>query len=308
MEKDKAANAESIGQVLPPDTFRSVAAGHQADVRRIRETNRQRRLRYLLYLNLITFAYLLRRLIEDRPLAFGLPQFGADDWYWLFPLMMLVIVSVAVLLPLLNGRSPHVRFSAEEIGVGFLDVRGIDIVLEEVMRTLQIFLTYKSFKEELGGNPRRGILFEGKPGTGKTHMAKAMASEAGVPFLFVSAPAFQSMFYGMTQWKIRSFFKALKKAARKEGGAIGFIEEIDAIGTARGGLDGAAPYRPGVQQERMITSGTGAMVNELLIQLQSFETPTFWRARGSTPASISSTCSFLQSTRCASASPRTTTC
>ena len=85
----------------------------------------------------------------------------------------------------------------------------------------------------MGGTPRRAILFEGPPGTGKTYMAKAMAREAGVPFLFVSSSAFQSMYYGQTNRKIRSYFKALRDAARQEGGAIGFIEEIDAIGAAR---------------------------------------------------------------------------
>jgi cell division protease FtsH len=59
-----------------------------------------------------------------------------------------------------------------------------------------------------------------------------------VPFLFVSATSFQSMWYGATARKIRAYFKALRKAARKEGGAIGFIEEIDAIALARGGMDG----------------------------------------------------------------------
>ncbi len=80
------------------------------------------------------------------------------------------------------------------------------------------------------------MLFEGPPGTGKTHIAKAMAREAGVPFLFVSSSAFQSMYYGQTNRKIRAYFKALRAAARREGGAIGFIEEIDAIGGARSGM------------------------------------------------------------------------
>ena len=71
----------------------------------------------------------------------------------------------------------------------------------------------------MGGNPRKAILFEGPPGTGKTYMAKAMAGEAGVPFLFVSSSAFQSMFYGQTNRKIRAFFTELRKAARAEGGA-----------------------------------------------------------------------------------------
>jgi len=135
-----------------------------------------------------------------------------------------------------------------------------------------VFLGYATFREVLGGNPRRGILFEGPPGTGKTYLAKAMAKQASVPFLFVSAPAFQSMWFGMTNVRIRSFFKALRKAARREGGAIGFIEEIDAIGTDRNGLGmDAAPAELGRSVSRFASPGTGGMVNELLIQMQSFD-------------------------------------
>src|SRR2546428_14106597 len=122
------------------------------------------------------------------------------------------------------------------------DVRGAGIVKEEVTRTLDLFLAHKTFRERMGGTPRRAILFEGPPGTGKTYMAKAMAREAGVPFLFVSSSAFQSMYYGQTNRKIRSYFRALRAFARKEGGAIGSIEEIDAIAAARSGM-GASTAR-----------------------------------------------------------------
>jgi cell division protease FtsH len=254
-----------------------LANDHKADVRRIREAHRQTRLRYVLYLNLAVLAYLLDRVFTNRPVTFGPPHISSD--FFLIGLLLILAVAIIamVAMPLLNGRSPHVRFSAEEIGLGFADVRGIDVVLEEVARTLQIFLTYKTFKDELGGNPRRGVLFEGRPGTGKTHMAKAMAAEAGVPFFFVSAPAFQSMWFGMTAMKIRAYFKALKKAARKEGGAIGFIEEIDAVGGSRG-IESAAPYTGERKSVSAIASqGSGGMVNELLIQLQSFDTPPVTR-------------------------------
>nr|WP_276610647.1 AAA family ATPase [Kineococcus siccus] len=152
----------------------------------------------------------------------------------------------------------------------------------------------------MGGRPRRGLLFEGPPGTGKTHMAKAMAREAGVPFLFVSATSFQSMWYGATARKLRSYFKALRRAARAEGGAIGFIEEIDAIAGARGGMNAAvaAPGQAssvvscggltglvsvaaaaGVRVERVATSeGASGVVNELLVQMQSFDEPTGWQS------------------------------
>jgi ATP-dependent Zn protease len=242
----------------------------------VRERNRQRRLRYLLYLNLFVFLYLIKRVLENDPLKFGLPSLGPDAVLWIFPIVILLSIVLMTMLPLANGRSPHVRFTPEEIGVTFGDVLGIDNVLEEVTRSLQIFLTYRTFREDLGGNPRRGILFEGKPGTGKTHMAKAMAAEAGVPFFFVSAPAFHSMWFGMTAWKIRAFFKVLKKAARKEGGAIGFIEEMDAIGGSRGGVENfAAASGRGFSINRIASPSTGGMVNEFLIQLQSFDMPPF---------------------------------
>jgi ATP-dependent Zn protease len=273
VERHKLNSRSSIA--LPADSFRAVALDRKADVRRIQERNRRRRIRYLVYLTLPVVAYVAARLAEGRPLSLAFPSLGPDAMLWLFPGLILVVLLAGVLLPLtINGRSPHVRFSPEEIGIGFADVRGIDVLLEEVTRTLQIFLTYKTFRDELGGNPRRGILFEGKPGTGKTHMAKAMAAEAGVPFLFVSAPAFQSMFFGMTARRIRSYFKALKKAARKEGGAIGFIEEIDAVGSARGGVEAFSAVTNGVSVNRFGSmSGASGMVNEFLIQLQSFDAP-----------------------------------
>ncbi|HEU4481237.1 MAG TPA: AAA family ATPase, partial [Actinomycetota bacterium] len=283
MDKERATASAALGR---PDAFHTLAESHREDVLRIRERNRQRRLRFVFVINLLILGYLVRRVMDGRPLEFGLPSFGPDTIIYLPLLLIFLMMGIMAALPLINGRSPHIRFSPEQIGLGFDDVKGIDVVREEVMRTLQIFLAYKSFREDLGGNPRRGILFEGNPGTGKTHMAKAMAAEAGVPFFFVSAPSFQSMWFGMTAFKIRSFFRQLKKAARQEGGAIGFIEEIDAVGGARGGMSSMSPWQqspwspdPSVSPmatERMVDSGGGGMVNELLIQLQSFDQPPFW--------------------------------
>ena len=144
--------------------------------------------------------------------------------------------SVLVVPMLAAGRSPHVLYRPSDIEVGVDDVVGADIVREEVVRTLNLFLAHQTVRDRLGATPRRGVLFEGPPGTGKTHMAKAMAREAGVPFLFVASSSFQSMYYGQTNRKIRSYFRALRTAARREGGAIGFIEEIDAIGSTRSGM------------------------------------------------------------------------
>ncbi|MCZ7527981.1 MAG: AAA family ATPase [Acidimicrobiia bacterium] len=191
------------------------------------------------------------------------------------------------------GRSPHVEFRPSEIAVGFDDVVGLGVVKEEVVRTLNLFLAYKTFHDRMGGNPRKAILFEGPPGTGKTYMAKAMAREAGVPFLYVSSSAFQSMYYGQTNRKIRTYFRKLRAAARREGGAIGFIEEIDAIAGARSGMRDAASPRPAADPasdgaaggrdvaRSGVREGITGVVNELLVQLQSFDEPTrLQRIRG----------------------------
>ena len=155
---------------------------------------------------------------------------------YVLPIGLIVLLSASVMVvPLLGaGRSPHILYRPDELTMSFDDVRGSEGLVEEVTKTLNLFLAYRTFNEQMGGTPRKAILFEGPPGTGKTYMAKAMAAEAGVPFLFVSSSAFQSMFYGQTNRKIRSYFKELRRQARREGGAIGFIEELDAIGGARG--------------------------------------------------------------------------
>jgi cell division protease FtsH len=241
-----------------------------ADVSRIRERTRRRRLLRLAIVLAAIDGLLWYRIAIGDPLGPpGLP----DNWViWMPGLLLIGVLALVLLMPLGSGRSPHMLIRPEHLDVGLDDVRGLDPQVDEVVRSLNVFLGYSTFRERLGGNPRRGILFEGPPGTGKTYLAKAMAKQAGVPFLFVSAPAFQSMWFGMTGTRIRSFFKALRKAARREGGAIGFIEEIDAIGSDRGGSVSAAPSPvPGWAVSRMVSPSTGGMVNELLIQMQSFD-------------------------------------
>ncbi|MGH9303649.1 MAG: AAA family ATPase [Acidimicrobiales bacterium] len=192
-----------------------------------------------------------------------LPHLTASEDRYLPATVLILVLLLVMGGPLLGaGRSPHILYRPGELGVGFSDVRGAGVVVDEAIKTLNLFLSHRTFAEQMGGNPRRAILFEGPPGTGKTYMAKAMASEGGVPFLFVSSSAFQSMFYGQTNRKIRAYFRALRRYSRREGGAIGFIEEIDAIGGSRGGK-GLGRHHDGV----------AGVVNELLIQLQSFDQP-----------------------------------
>ncbi|MDQ3537256.1 MAG: AAA family ATPase [Actinomycetota bacterium] len=260
-----------------------------ADVGMARERARRQRLAGLAVVLSLPLSFLWYRILSGAAFnVFALPSLG-DDWlYYLLPVALIAALGAAMAMPLMSGRSPHLLFRPEQIDVSFDDVKGLDGIVDEVVKTLNTFLGYALYRDRLGGNPRRGLLFEGAPGTGKTHLAKAMARQAGVPFLFVSATSFQSMWYGATSRKIRSYFKQLRKAALREGGAIGFIEEIDAIATTRGGLDATplpngrlagACSRAGLSPGGMQVSGfgssegTGGIVNELLVQLQSFDAP-----------------------------------
>jgi cell division protease FtsH len=234
-----------------------------ADVARVRERRRIARLRRLVAVSALVFGWVVIRRATGHSVF---PAVHLPHWFGgALPLLVIVaLLGLVMLAPFLGaGRSPHTLIRPGETAVGLEDLVGIDPIKAEVVRSVNLFLAHQTFRDTMGGSARRGVLFEGPPGTGKTFVAKAMAKEANVPFLFVSASAFQSMYYGQTNRKIRSFFKQLRKYARKEGGAIGFIEEIDAIGATRRGMGGGGG-----------TEGVTGVVNELLVQLQSFDSPT----------------------------------
>ncbi len=292
-----------VGALTPAG---GAAATMTSDVAQQRE--RRRRVRVLRLIGAVTVVagWIAWRMATGHT---AVPRFPTvDPIYLMTGIFFFVMILTMAGSFLVAGRSPHLVYRPEQIDVRFEDVKGLAAVSEDVRRSLDLFLSARTFRRSMGGTPRRGLLFEGPPGTGKTHMAKAMAAEAGVPFLFVSATSFQSMYYGATSRKIRSYFAALRKAARAEGGAIGFIEEIDAIAMVRGGMpslahqpmqpmssmqamdcgglvglpsvyaagaaSGGAPAAGGVVHRSMTSEGVGGVVNELLVQMQSFDTPT----------------------------------
>jgi cell division protease FtsH len=264
------------------------------DVAWTRERTRRRRLARIAFVLGLICAWLWAAILTGQPVSWPtLPS--VDPLYLLSGGFFLVLILAMVGQMRMSGRSPHVMVRPEQISVGLDDVVGIDVVKAEVIRSLNLFLAHRTFATEMGGRPRRGILFEGPPGTGKTHTAKALAKEAGVPFLMASATSFQSSLQGASQRQVRSFFAALRKASRQYGGAIGFIDEFDAIALRRpanamttnarstqlgcGGLVGLPMTTPAQPQvNALMGNGDSQMtVNELLVQMQSFDQPTGWQ-------------------------------
>ncbi len=110
----------------------------------------------------------------------------------------------------------------------FKDVAGCDEAKAEIMEFVD-FLKHPKKYEDLGAKIPRGALLVGPPGTGKTLLAKATAGESGVPFLSISGSDFMEMFVGVGARRVRDLFKAAKAQAP----CIIFIDEIDAVGSAR---------------------------------------------------------------------------
>jgi ATP-dependent Zn protease len=231
-----------------------------------RERNRRRRLQRTAFALAVLLVALAFFAAAGRPVRidqFPWIHLSSSMGLYLPAMVLCVVLVMSLVLPYMaSGRSPHTVFRADEIDLKLDDVVGAGHTKAEAVRTLNLFLAHRTFAETMGGSARRGVLFEGPPGTGKTYLAKAMAGSASVPFVYLSATSLQSQFYGASARKIRSFFAVLRKL-REEGGAIGFIEEIDAVAQTRSsGGTGSVHDSP------------AGVVNELLVQMQSFEVPT----------------------------------
>ena len=152
------------------------------------------------------------------------------------------------------GRSRAKTYSTEQPGTKFDDVAGYAGVKQEITEIVD-FLKHPDRFTAIGARVPKGVLLVGPPGTGKTLLAKAVAGEAGVPFLSVTGSDFMEMFVGVGASRVRDLFES----ARKMGKAIIFIDEIDSIGRKRGaGLGGG-------HDEREQT------LNQMLSEMDGFE-------------------------------------
>ena len=155
------------------------------------------------------------------------------------------------------GKSKATLFDNNtKVNITFADVAGLDEAKEEVMEIVDFLKNPKKYTM-LGGKIPKGVLLVGLPGTGKTLLAKAVAGEAGVPFFSISGSDFVEMFVGVGASRVRDLFRQ----AREKAPCIIFIDEIDAIGRARG--RGAIQ---GGNDERENT------LNQLLVEMDGFPT------------------------------------
>src|SRR5213075_3024794 len=152
------------------------------------------------------------------------------------------------------GKTKARVYMESNTGVTFKDVAGVDEAADELKEIVE-FLKMPSKFRRLGGRIPKGVLLVGPPGTGKTLLARAVAGEAGVPFFNMSGSEFVEMFVGVGAARVRDLFEQAKQKAP----CIIFIDELDALGKARG-------MGPVTHEEREQT------LNQLLVELDGFDT------------------------------------
>ncbi len=155
------------------------------------------------------------------------------------------------------GKSKARVFKSNNPTITFAEVAGVEEAKEELQEVVA-FLKYPERFQALGAQIPKGVLLVGPPGTGKTHISRAVAGEAGVPFFSISGSEFVEMFVGVGASRVRDLFDQAKRNAP----CIVFIDEIDAVGRQRGaGLGGS-------HDEREQT------LNQILVEMDGFESNT----------------------------------
>jgi cell division protease FtsH len=194
--------------------------------------------------------------------------FGDFLFTWLLPIMVLIAIYMFIMKRMSGGptgggqifnigKSRAQLFDKDtQVKITFKDVAGLDEAKVEVMEIVDFLKNPKKYTN-LGGKIPKGALLVGPPGTGKTLLAKAVAGEAGVPFFSLSGSDFVEMFVGVGASRVRDLFKQAKEKAP----CIIFIDEIDAVGRARG-----KNLMQGGNDERENT------LNQLLTEMDGFAT------------------------------------
>lgn len=196
-------------------------------------------------------------------------NWGSDIFNWIFPVIILIGIWLFIMRMMSRGaggaggqifnigKSKAQLFDKNtDVNVTFKDVAGLEEAKLEVMEIVD-FLKNPDKYTKLGGKIPKGVLLVGPPGTGKTLLAKSVAGEAHVPFFSISGSDFVEMFVGVGASRVRDLFKQ----AKEKSPCIIFIDEIDAIGRARGKNPAT-----GANDERENT------LNQLLTEMDGFGT------------------------------------
>lgn len=179
----------------------------------------------------------------------------SETFFTLLPTLMIVILFVLILkMQGLGDKGKIYDAETSKQKIRFDDVAGLDEEKQEMLEIVQFLKEPKKFNE-MGAKIPKGVLLYGKPGTGKTLIAKAIAGEANVPFISMSGSEFIEMFAGLGASRVRKLFEK----ARKVAPCIVFIDEIDAIGSRRANGSGAE-------------TENNQTLNQLLVEMDGFDT------------------------------------
>lgn len=206
---------------------------------------------------------LTKKLVERGVKFTGVIEstFLRDLFSWIFPIALFVGIWYFIFRRMSGqqgfmtvGKSKAKIYMEEGLGITFEDVAGVDEAAEELKETVE-FLKDPGKFTRLGAKLPKGVLLVGPPGTGKTLLAKAIAGESKVPFFSISGSEFVEMFVGVGAARVRDLFEQAKTKAP----CIIFIDELDALGKARGGMT------VGGHDEREQT------LNQLLVEMDGFD-------------------------------------
>jgi len=207
----------------------------------------------------------LSKMLEQYPVSFKgeiESTFLRDLFSWIFPLLLFVGVWYFLMKRMGGqqagfmtlGKNKAKIYMENELNVTFADVAGVDEAKQELVEVIEFLKTPAKFTD-IGGRIPKGILLVGPPGSGKTLLAKAVAGESGVPFFSLSGSEFVEMFVGLGAARVRDLFVQAKEKAP----CIIFIDELDALGKARGFS------AVGGHDEREQT------LNQLLVEMDGFD-------------------------------------
>ncbi|OGW67205.1 MAG: cell division protein FtsH [Nitrospirae bacterium RIFCSPLOWO2_02_FULL_62_14] len=206
----------------------------------------------------------LIHLLEEHQVKFEgvvVSTFWRDVASWVIPILLFAGVWIWIIRRMSEGQGGLMRIGQSKakiyvergVPVRFTDVAGVDEAKEELNEVIEFLKTPDKFTK-VGGRIPKGVLLVGPPGTGKTLLAKAVAGEAGVPFFSISGSEFVEMFVGVGAARVRDLFEQAKSKAP----CIIFLDELDALGKARG-------IGPMAHEEREQT------LNQLLVEMDGFD-------------------------------------